>query len=571
MCVDKRRSVRRTKVLINLPIGSVNLSGLLRARRVRYLVVILTALFGTMASLGVFLMVGSWEYRVAQISFENHARDRLRIMASEFKDSSGLLYTLRAYIAAADRPVSRSEFIRFSATLHRDVVSLRDTGWAPRVTLAERADFEREVRASGVPGFRITERDSTGKIMPAGDRPEYFPILFSEGDSDPLRVVGLDVAFEPIRQSAIRRTIATGKPAATPPVRLLTAPGPRGGFMSFLALGGADAGNASESAPATKGVVLGAFGIVAMIDNIVSAKAMLTDLDVYFFEPQATLDAPANYQRQTEPNGETGVTQRTLLARPHWTGTVPIMDQQWTALFLPAEPLQRMFWQWQTTMPLVIGLTMTAMIVAYLLVSLRRTAQLEALTTSLARTTDELRRNMDKVTHMARHDLLTGSPNRVLFKERLDEAIAYLGRDRPFCLFFLDLDKFKAVNDNLGHPAGDQLLCLATERMRTCLREIDTLARLGGDEFAVILRDMAIRSEAGLVAHRLIDVVSQPYDLDGHIVTIGVSIGIAIAPDDGEAAELLQIRADLALYAAKRAGRGTAAFFASQLAASIEV
>ena len=550
---------------MNLSAGWMNPLASPRARRLRYLVVALTALFGTVASIGVFLMIGSWQYRVAEIGFENLARDRLRIMASDFKESSGLLYTLRAYIAASDSSVSRAGFIRFSATLHDGVASLRDTGWAPRITLAERADFERTVQASGVPAFQITERDSSGNVMRAGERPEYFPILYSEGDSNPLHFVGLDVAFEPLRRAAIHRTIETGKPAATPPVRLLTAPGPRGGFMSFLALGGTDAGGI----PVTRGVVLGAFGIVGMIDNIVSTKAMLTDLDVYFFEPGAALDDPANYQRQIRPDGATGVTQRTLLARPHWSGSVAIMDQQWTAIFLPAEPLRRLSWQWQTAAPLVIGLTMTAMIVTYLLVSLRRTAQLEALTASLHRTTEDLRRNMDKVTHMARHDLLTGLPNRVLFRERLDEAVAHLGRGHPFSLLFLDLDKFKAVNDTLGHSAGDELLCLATERMGSCLRETDTLARLGGDEFAVILRDTPTASDAELIAQRLIDRVSQPYEIERHDVMIGVSIGIAVAPDDGEAAEVLQIRADLALYAAKGGGRGRAVVSDARLGATV--
>jgi diguanylate cyclase (GGDEF)-like protein len=375
-----------------------------------------------------------------------------------------------------------------------------------------------------------------------------------------MRVVGLDVAFEPVRRSAVHRTIESGKPASTPPIRLVTAPGTRGGLMSFLALSGTDSGDA----PVTRGVVLGAFAIVAMIDNIVSTKAMLADLDVYFFEPGATLDDLSNYERLAQPTNSPSMTQRALLARLHWSGTVPIMDQQWTAVFVPATTLQPKLWHWRTIMPLVIGFTMTAMIVAYLLVSLRRTAQLEALTATLNRTTADLRRNMDTVSHMARHDLLTGSPNRVLFKERLDEAVACLGRGHPFSLLFLDLDKFKAVNDTLGHAAGDQLLCIATARMASCLRDIDTLARLGGDEFAVILRDTATSLDAGVAAHRLIETVSKPYQLGSHIAMIGASIGIAFAPDDGETAEALQLRADLALYSAKAAGRGTAKFFEAE-------
>jgi CHASE1-domain containing sensor protein len=335
-----------------MPAGRVESSPPPTARRLRYLAVILPALFGVVASIGLFLMVGSWEYRVDGIDFENQARDRLNIMAGDFKDSSDLLYAIRAYIGSADGPVSRTEYARFSATLHGDVVSLRDIGWAPRVTLARRAAFEREMRASGLPDFEITERDSAGNAIRAGDRPEDFPIVLTEGVSDPRRVVGLDVAFEPVRRSAVHRTIETGQPASTPPIRLATGTGTRDGLVSVLALGvGTDAGGA----PAIRGVVLGAFNIVAMIDNIVSAKAILTDLDVYFFEPGATPDDAANYQRQSRPTGAPGATQRVLLARRYWSGTVSIMDQQWTAMFVPAAASQRMSWHWQTAMPLLIG------------------------------------------------------------------------------------------------------------------------------------------------------------------------------------------------------------------------
>jgi diguanylate cyclase (GGDEF)-like protein len=137
-------------------------------------------------------------------------------------------------------------------------------------------------------------------------------------------------------------------------------------------------------------------------------------------------------------------------------------------------------------------------------------------------------------------------------------------------LLFIDLDKFKAVNDTLGHAAGDQLLCIAAERMRTCLRDIDTLARLGGDEFAAIIRDTANPLDVAHVAHRLIAAVSQPYDLSGEIATIGASVGVAIAPVDGDTADVLQLRADFALYAAKDAGRGGVKFFDAELGTAAE-
>ncbi len=526
-----------------------------RTGGLRYLAVGLTAVFGTLASLGAFLVIGWWEYQLAQIRFQNEARDRLRIMSADFNESSNLLYTLRAYVDSLDRPVSRQDYVRFSEALHSRIVSLRDTGWAPRITLAERPAFEQAMQASGLADFHITERDATGQVRIAGARPEYFPIVYSEGDADAQRFLGLDVAFEPVRRAAIEWTVATGEPAATSPVRLLTAPGPHGGLMSFLALTRAG----GDGRPVVKGVVLGAFDIVAMIDTIVATKAQLTDMDVYFFEPGAAANAPAN---DAHGGRGTAATRQSLQRHIHLTGAVRIMDQPWTAIFVPQREPRRISFSWQATMPPAIGLAMTAMIVAHLLTSLRRTAQLEQLTTSLNRTTEDLQRNLRKIVHMARHDQLTELPNRVLYQERLEEAMAGLEPEGGFALLLIDLDRFKEVNDSLGHAAGDQLLREASERMRAVLRHRDTLARMGGDEFALILRDAASPTDAVLVAERLVEALSAPYQLGSHTVVVGASVGIARAPEDAAQAEMLQIRADLALYAAKAAGRGTWRFYA---------
>jgi diguanylate cyclase (GGDEF)-like protein len=173
----------------------------------------------------------------------------------------------------------------------------------------------------------------------------------------------------------------------------------------------------------------------------------------------------------------------------------------------------------------------------------------------------ERRRGEARIVHMARHDALTGLPNRLLFRDRLDQAVAWLGRGEGFSLACLDLDHFKTVNDTLGHGAGDQLLKAVAERLLCCLREVDTVARLGGDEFALILPGLTDNAEAQALARRLIDTISRPYTLQGHLVTIGMSVGMAMAPRDGSAPDALLTHADLALYEAKAAGRGTVAVF----------
>jgi len=169
----------------------------------------------------------------------------------------------------------------------------------------------------------------------------------------------------------------------------------------------------------------------------------------------------------------------------------------------------------------------------------------------------ERTQNERRIAYLAQHDILTGLANRALFTEKLDEASKRQKRHGAgFTVLMLDLDKFKAVNDTLGHAAGDELLRQVAARLRGSLRETDVLARLGGDEFAIIQEGETDQQHAAVtVATRIIDLISQPFDLDGHRADIGTSIGIAFAPDHGSEPDELLKRADLALYATKSAGR----------------
>jgi diguanylate cyclase (GGDEF)-like protein/PAS domain S-box-containing protein len=186
-----------------------------------------------------------------------------------------------------------------------------------------------------------------------------------------------------------------------------------------------------------------------------------------------------------------------------------------------------------------------------------RPAQLVAIMDVTAKRQAEAR-----IAHMAHHDALTGLPNRVLFHERLEEALSRVRRDREkLAVLYLDLDQFKNVNDTLGHPAGDRLLVSVAERLRTCLRDCDMVARFGGDEFAVLQLGLAGPHEAGILAERIVTLLSEPYDIKGQQVVIGASAGIALAPADGETAEQLLANADIALYRAKEDGRGIFCFF----------
>ncbi len=166
-----------------------------------------------------------------------------------------------------------------------------------------------------------------------------------------------------------------------------------------------------------------------------------------------------------------------------------------------------------------------------------------------------------KINQLARYDALTGLPNRALFRDQMDVAVTSLRRRGPFAIHFVDLDEFKQVNDTLGHPCGDKLLCLVADRLRNTVASSDVIARFGGDEFVVLQYPLVHPEEAATLAERIMGALSKPFQISGHEVVIGASIGIALAPRDGRDADLLLKNADMALYRAKSDGRGAWRFF----------
>jgi diguanylate cyclase (GGDEF)-like protein len=173
----------------------------------------------------------------------------------------------------------------------------------------------------------------------------------------------------------------------------------------------------------------------------------------------------------------------------------------------------------------------------------------------------ERRRAVDQVERMARTDALTGLANRVQFRERLTELLQQSRPARRAAVLFIDLDRFKTVNDTLGHPMGDALLRASAQRLLRCVREGDMVARLGGDEFAIIQVGDAQPAAALSLSERLVRDFALPFEIGSHQVRVGTSVGVALSPDDGSDPDDLLRKADLALYDAKGAGRGRHSFF----------
>jgi len=200
-------------------------------------------------------------------------------------------------------------------------------------------------------------------------------------------------------------------------------------------------------------------------------------------------------------------------------------------------------------------------------ITIRTNDELEVLATSFNQMTGSLRKMTEKLQSSAIHDPLTGLPNRTLFMDRLRHVVDRAGRKNAsgFAVVFMDVDRFKFLNDSFGHSAGDQLLADLGRRLTTCVRQGDTIARLGGDEFGMLLEDLPGARHAVLVAERIKQRLEHPFHLRGQEVFITVSLGIAVAPQENAEPETLLRNADTAMYRAKNSGRGTYQVFDEEM------
>jgi len=196
----------------------------------------------------------------------------------------------------------------------------------------------------------------------------------------------------------------------------------------------------------------------------------------------------------------------------------------------------------------------------------QRTQELETANEELEAAKAEAESVAVRMQYHAHHDSLTGLPNRILLNDRLITAMSHARRRRDIlALLFLDLDRFKIINDSLGHAVGDQLLRMVARRLKNCLREEDTIARLGGDEFMVLLPSIRDSSDAGKIGNKIVKALIEPISCDGHELHITTSVGVSLYPYDGTDAETLIKHADISMYRAKNLGRNKLIYFSSEI------
>ncbi|OPY94961.1 histidine kinase [Bradyrhizobium sacchari] len=504
--------------------------------------------------------VARWENRVNRIEFENAAETEAIVMQNGMGEYISRLVALRTLFESTNDEVTRSEFETFSVRLFERHPGMLRIAWLPRVTRKGRAEYEAAAAADGVSGYRIKSlQGDVFEVAPQSD--EYFPVFYSTQPKTS-SVYGMNYASIPERLAALERARDNDGVAA---IRTRLYEPREGGRLPDVLVAipvyakGTSRETVAERRRNLAGFVVGIFDLPLLIQSIrvTTGASPAVSVNVYppFTGQIVSLEdmVPDYSSAATAPQS-----MRDVARSLHWSGSLKIGDTDWQVRAMPKAGGALVAGYDRAVAVLTVGMLLTLSLSTYLMLASRNSRRL-----SLANR---------RVLELAQTDILTGLPNRAFFLARLDELNSQLNEaSAAFSILMLDLDRFKNVNDSLGHGAGDVLLRQVAQRLKSALRATDVLARLGGDEFAIIQEACEEqRASSTELAGRIAKLVAQPFLLPGHRVEIGTSIGIAIAPDHGTDQEQLLKKADLALYRSKSAGRNCFTVYDEAMSAELE-
>ncbi|MCP3410773.1 EAL domain-containing protein [Bradyrhizobium sp. CCGB01] len=504
--------------------------------------------------------VARWEDRVTRIEFANAAETEAIVMQNGMSEYISRLVALRTLFESTNEEITRSEFETFSARLFERHPGMLRIAWLPRVNRKERAEYEAAAITDGVSGYRIKSLQGEG-FTTAPQADEYFPVFYSTQPKTS-SVYGMDYASVPERRAVLERARDNDRVAA---IRTRLYEPKEGGRLPDVLVAipvyakGTSRDTVADRRRNLAGFVVGVFDLPLLLQSIrvTTGASPAVSVNVYppFTGQIVSLEQmlPDYSSAATSPQSMRDVA-RTL----HWSGNLKIGDTDWQVRAMPTAGGSLETAYDRAVAVIIVGMLLTLSLATYLMLASRNSRRL-----SLANR---------RVLELAQTDILTGLPNRAFFLTRLDLMNNQLSvRGLPFSILMLDLDRFKNVNDSLGHGAGDVLLRQVALRLRSALRATDVLARLGGDEFAIIQEACDDqRACATELAARIAKLVAEPFLLPGHRVEIGTSIGIAIAPDHGSDQEQLLKKADLALYRSKSAGRNCFTIYDEAMSAELE-
>ena len=515
---------------------------------------------GLLLSLVGAYAVAQWEERVTKAEFEGVAETQAIIMQNGVNEYLSRLGALRTLFESANEEITRSEFGSFSGRLFEQHPGILRVGWIPRINRKERAEYEAAAISDGIPGYRIKSLLADGRTATAPQSNEYLPIYFSTEPKTSL-AYGLDYSTDPARRATLERA-RDNDVVATLRTRFYE---PKGATQPFgvvvcvpVYVKGTWRITAADRRRNLAGYVIAIFSLPQLLQSIRTTTAATPAVSINVYPSDA--GSGANPENPSAPDFSSAPgTPRSMLASangPHWSGTLRIGDASWHVRATPTEDGPLIARHDRAVFALAAGIIITAFLAVYLALASRNSRQL-----ALANR---------RVLELAQTDILTGLPNRAFFLEQLEEADSYDGGG-AFSILMLDLDRFKNVNDSLGHAAGDALLRQVAVRLRSALRSTDVLARLGGDEFAIVQAACDDQRAGSLdLAARISQLIAEPFLLPGHQVEVGASIGIAMAPEHGSDQEQLLKKADLALYRSKSAGRNCFTLYDEAMSADLE-
>ncbi|RXH40495.1 histidine kinase [Bradyrhizobium zhanjiangense] len=515
---------------------------------------------GVLFSLVGAAAVARWEDRVNKIEFENAAETEAIVMQNGMNEYISRLVALRTLFESTNEEITRSEFETFSARLFERHPGMLRIAWLPRVNRKERADYEAAAITDGVSGYRIKALQDKGFVT-APQSDEYFPVFYSTQPKTS-SVYGMDYLTVPERRAVLERARDNDRLAA---IRTRLYEPKEGGQLPdvLVAIPVYAKGTSRETVADRRrnlaGFVVGIFDLPLLIQTIRVTTGASPAISVNVYPP---FTGQIVSLEQTQPDYSSAAkapqSMRDVARSLHWSGTLKIGDTDWQVRAMPTAGGSLETSYDRAAAVLIVGMLLTLSLSTYLMLASRNSRRL-----SVANR---------RVLELAQTDILTGLPNRAFLLARLDELNGRLKDDGPtFSILMLDLDRFKNVNDSLGHGAGDALLRQVAQRLKSAVRASDVLARLGGDEFAIIQeRCQDQRACSTELAGRIAKLVAEPFLLPGHRVEIGTSIGIAIAPDHGSDQEQLLKKADLALYRSKSAGRNCFTIYDEAMSAELE-
>lgn len=513
----------------------------------RYIAVLVIGLLGSVLSGAAYLYEHEQDHRHLQQRFEFLSKERAARMQADIERALEILISTGGLFDASSE-VTRNEFEAFLRTHLDSHPETRAIEWLPRVAANERATFEAAARADGFGDFRITERAADESLTRATERPEYFPVWFTMPLEPNRPALGFDAysrdnnrrvmdeardsgeilateAFALVQDPQHKRSIAVFRPVYREGILPETLAERRRDLQGFLVI---------LLSAADLSVVSRHQAQPAAIDWMLIDESAQPDKRLLHFQPSRLRTAPA----LPPPSGHFS---GPLVAEiPLW-----VPGRVWNMQFTPAPEFHTMDHRSREWLMLAFGLALTTALAAYQGSRIRRAVEVE---------------------NLARRDYLTGLPNRALLAERLEHALALADReDHTLAILFLDLDRFKHINDSMGHSVGDHLLKQVARRLSAVVRREDTLVRMGGDEFVVLMEYLHHERDAALLADKVIQSLADPIEVNGLPVYLTTSIGISLYPRDARSAEGLISNADAAMYRAKESGRNAYQFYTPEL------